>query len=163
MDKTKLRQAISNALQKSIDIRNREYIVDDLVDAVIRENTPVAFLPPPTGDVVSDWTKISIMHYDQEQAEQAMLDRLEAALGVTPDGRPQWNTIARFLIEKEQDGETIEKFAENCRLDPFTTPKAHHIAGNPMLIKANWLHTMAVQNGNGHKRNADFMRQLAEA
>lgn len=88
--------------------------------------------------------KLVAMHAPQEQAEQAMLDRVEKAIGITPDGKPVWDTIARFLIEKEANGETIEMFAANCKADPYTTPKAHKIAESPLLIKANWLHVMEV-------------------
>lgn len=134
-----LRGTILNILKKH-NIANLacEAIIDELIEAA------GTGLPVPTGDVVSDWARISALHAPQEQAEQAMLNRVESALGITPNGRPEWTTIARFLIEKEKDNETIETFAANCKLDPYTTPKPHHLAKDPMLIKANWKHVIAI-------------------
>jgi len=115
---------------------------DDATDKILALIRPG--LPAPTGDIVSDWLRISALHAPQEQAEQKMLIRVESALGITPDSRPIWDALARFLIEQDFRGKTIETFAANCKLDPYSTPKAHQIAKDPMLIKANWIHVMAV-------------------
>ncbi len=146
MDRTKLRETITNTLKK-YGVGISEEGIDELVaifDAARLD------LPAPTGDPVRDigeWERISAMHFEREQAEQAMLLRLEKALGITPNGRPEWDKIARFLIEKENQGgptQTIEAFAANCRLDPYTTPKQHQIAKDPMAIKMNWIHVMGI-------------------
>ena len=140
-----LQETILNVLKKH-NIANlaREEIASELMAAI---NATRLDLPMPTGDPIKDigeWERISAMRFEREQAEKAMLDRLEKALGITPNGRPEWDKTARFLIEREKDGETIETFAKNCKLDPFSTPKAHQLAKDPMQIRANWKHVMAV-------------------
>ncbi len=132
-----LRDTILNILKETPYIISGEEAADKIMAAING-------LPTPTGDAVSDWARISALHAPQEQAEQAMLNRVESALGITPSGRPEWITIARFLIEKEKDNETIETFAKNCKLDPYSTPKEHQIAAKPMLISANWKHVIGL-------------------
>jgi hypothetical protein len=159
MDK---REAIQNVLKK-YQIVDHEALLDELIDLFDRLRV-APNLPAPTGDTVSDWARISALHQEREQAEQSMLDRLEEALGITPNGRPEWDTIARFLIEKESErcAETIETFAANCRLDPFSTPKTHQIAKDPMQIKTNWIHVMAMKTepSKGKGNNEQFFDQL---
>lgn len=151
MDRAELRETIQNTLKK-YNMDDREAAADELVVA----------LSGPASTVASDeWKRICAAHESRERAEKAILDRLESALGITPNSRPEWITIARFLIEKESErcAETIETFAANCKLDPYNTPKMHQIAANPMLIKSNWIHVMAV---NAPKDGRDYLRGIPE-
>ncbi len=114
---------------------------------------------PPASE---EWKRICAMHEGREQAEKAMLDRLEAALGITPNGRPEWLTVARFLIEKEKDGQTIEAFAANCKADPYTTPKQHQIAKDPMQIKMLWIHVMDINKPKDYTLGLPEREELPE-
>jgi hypothetical protein len=129
-----LRDTVMNILKKH-NIANlaREEIASEVVAAIEGAR--------PASD---EWKRICAAHESREQAEKVMLDRLEKVLGITPNSRPEWVSIARFLIEKESDAETIETFASNCKLDPYNTPKKHQIAKDPMQIKANWKHVIAI-------------------
>ena len=45
MDRTKLRETITNILQKSIDLRGQEYIIEELVEAIMRLSAPTESWP----------------------------------------------------------------------------------------------------------------------
>jgi len=137
-----VKQGIENILKK-YDIADRDALFEELV-AIFDQGRP-----PQSS---KEWERIFAASETQIRAQVAMLKRLEKVLGITPNGRPEWDTIARFLIEKDAAGETIEKFAKNCAADPFNTPKAHQIAKDPMAIKANWINVMRGKGkGNSHK------------
>jgi len=72
------------------------------------------------------------------QKHQAMQERVERALKVTPDGSDNWNEIIRWLLKKQDDGETIEAYGDWCKSDPYNSPKAHQIGQKPSLIKITW-------------------------
>jgi len=144
-----LRETIYNILKKyEIDDNDRFALLFEIMEAFEGAR--------PASD---EWKRICAAHESREQAEKVMLDRLEKVLGITPNSRPEWVSIARFLIEKESDAETIETFAANCKLDPYNTPKKHQIAKDPMQIKANWKHVIAISTP---KDDRDYLRGLPE-
>lgn len=67
-------------------------------------------------------------------------DRMQTALGMEIDeGITDWFTVVTFCKTQEHyKGETIEKFMEWCKTDPYNSPKKHQIAQNPLLIKKMW-------------------------
>lgn len=81
------------------------------------------------------------------QVREAMETRIKSALGVDPGVTPSlWDTVIEFLIKKDADGQTIEKFASACQSDPYGMPKAHQIAQKPSLIQSMWLKAFPVQS-----------------
>ena len=138
MDRIRLRETITNTLKTSIDLTSQEYIINELVEAVMRlsllEKMPV------------DW---KLMH--GEQVEQSDLDRaawetntlveFERAMGFNalPWGSSsKWNRLERcILARKREDTESIQKFAKASRAE-YSTFKPPKIYQDPDLAIAVW-------------------------
>ena len=74
-------------------------------------------------------------------------DRMQTALGMEIDeGITDWFTVVTFCKTQEHyKGETIEKFMEWCKTDPYNSPKKHQIAQSPLLIKKMWASAFMTQ------------------
>ena len=72
-------------------------------------------------------------------ARNQLNSRMETALGMSIDeGVRNWEAVINHCLGKHYKGETIEKFMEWCKADPYNSPKKHQIAQNPLLIKIMW-------------------------
>lgn len=70
-----------------------------------------------------------------------METRVSRAMGISTDGRSRYDTMLRFLVRKDKDGQKIEDYAKWCKDNPFTAPKPFKIAERPDLLMETW--TMA--------------------
>lgn len=72
---------------------------------------------------------------ERSRMAQIIMDTLR--LNVEED-RPEWIAIIDFCLAAEQKGQTVQRYEEWRRTDPFNSPKTHQIAMNPRLIKSTW-------------------------
>ena len=139
MDRTKLRETITNILQKSIDLRGQEYIVEELVKAIMRLSMPTESWP-------LEW---KILH--GEQVEQSDLERarweqdtlieFEQLMGYSklPWGStPKWRRLERHILTRKlEDPDSLAKFAKASRAE-YSTFKPPKIYQDPDLAVAIW-------------------------
>jgi hypothetical protein len=87
--------------------------------------------------ITAEYNKVGI---SAEMVERSQLkSRMETALGMSIDeGVRNWEVVINHCMSKDGAGETIEKFMEWCKADPYNSPKKHQIAQNPLLIKVMW-------------------------
>jgi len=141
-DKRQLRLTISGILE-SYGISNLELEIK-LTDAVFTFDAETKKGSDPVK------TRIGILdamvsNLGAQRQYELMVDRISRALLVSPDGGDTWNEVVKWLQKRDNDGETIEKYAAWCKANPFTSPKAHQIAQKPGLIKATWPGAFAKQ------------------
>lgn len=67
-----------------------------------------------------------------------MESRVYRATGLRVSDGWHRDGVMAFLLSRDAEGQTIEKFAQACRADPFGMPKFHQIAAKPALLIANW-------------------------
>lgn len=80
--------------------------------------------------------------------------RMETALGMDVDeGVRNWDVVINHCLKRELEGETIEKFCEWCKADPYNSPKKNQIAQNPLLIKTMWRSAFMVVTSTNTDRN----------
>lgn len=70
--------------------------------------------------------------------QENMESRVKFSTGLSVDESWYREGVIAFLIARDLDGQTVEKFAEACRADPFNMPKFFQIAAQPALIRKNW-------------------------
>lgn len=89
---------------------------------------------------------------------EAFKQRMETALGLDVDtGSTKWEAVFNFCMKQDAAGETIEKFCEWCKNDPYNSPKKHQIAQNPLLIKVMWRSAFSVGiTQNPHEEGKGF-------
>jgi len=49
-----------------------------------------------------------------------------------------WSALLDHLVKAKAKGETIQKYSEWCKADPYNSPKIHQIAQKPLLVKQTW-------------------------
>lgn len=87
--------------------------------------------------ITKEYNGIGISSENQKRA--ALKERMETALSLSVDeGSKNWEAVLNHCLKQEEKGETIEKFCEWCKTDPYNSPKKHQIAQNPLLIKVIW-------------------------
>ncbi len=87
--------------------------------------------------ITAEYNQVGIS--EEMVARNQLKARMETALGMSIDeGVRNWETVITFCQSKDRAGETIEKFMEWCKADPYNSPKKHQIAQNPLLIKVMW-------------------------
>lgn len=69
---------------------------------------------------------------------EAMESRIFKATGLYVNERWYKDGIMSFLINQDELGKTIEKFAETCKANPYTMPKFFKIAERPQLLRDTW-------------------------
>lgn len=89
-------------------------------------------------NITAEYNQVGISKDGVERSQ--LKSRMETALGMAIDeGVRNWETVINFCKTQEHyKGETIEKFMEWCKSDPYNSPKKHQIAQNPLLIKIMW-------------------------
>lgn len=134
-DKRQLRLTISGILE-NYGISNLELELK-LTDAVYTfdEETKKGSDPVKTRIGILD---AMVSNLGAQRQYELMVERISKALLVTPDGGDVWNEVIKWLQKRDNEGETIERYAAWCKANPFTSPKAHQIAQKPGLIKATW-------------------------
>jgi len=85
---------------------------------------------------------ISAKGQERNITRQEFMDVMKIDFG--SEDNANWNTLLSHLVEAKAKGETIQKFAEWCKADPFNSPKVHQIAQNPLLVKQVWRSAFAV-------------------
>ena len=133
MDRTKLRETITNILQKSIDLRGQEYIVEELVKAIMRLSAPTESWPLDVKILTKTTTKNTFQKTPDDrfgkyldilaegQAKHKpyvdIVERLSAGLhlnfppyGTSKDVDHVAHMIA--LAEADHPDQTVEKFCE---------------------------------------------------
>lgn len=75
---------------------------------------------------------------------QEFMDIMKIEVGDSTD----WNSLIDFLVKAKAKGETIQKFADWCKADPFNSPKVHQIAQKPLLVKTVWASAFVKQDNN---------------
>ena len=138
-NKRELRLMINDILRDCIaqDVIDAKMLDGKLADAVTRfyEKTGRGVNPTKArGDIVDGM----LAYQTQQRNYDQMTERIEKALHLRPDGGDKWNEIIKFLMAENENGRTIEKYAEWCAAHPFDSPKSHQIAMNPGLIKTTW-------------------------
>jgi hypothetical protein len=86
-------------------------------------------------DILVEWGKLSS---DKEQRYNEMEDRIYKSTGLTVSDRWYRERVMDFLLEKDEQGETIETFAKACKDDPYNMPKFFQIAQKLSLLKDTW-------------------------
>jgi hypothetical protein len=88
--------------------------------------------------ITAEYNQVGIS--EEMVARNQLKTRMETALGMSIDeGVRNWETVITFCkVQEHYKGETIEKFMEWCKADPYNSPKKHQIAQNPLLIKVMW-------------------------
>jgi hypothetical protein len=72
-----------------------------------------------------------------EQAE--MEKRVKTSLQISVDGRSRYDDMIKFLLKKDAEGQTVERYADWCRDNPFEAPKPFQISMRPALLEETWL------------------------
>ena len=67
-----------------------------------------------------------------------MEGRVKKSMGISIDGRGSYEKMVRFLVAKDKEGQTVEKYAQWCKDNPFTAPKFFQIAQKPDLLMTTW-------------------------
>lgn len=69
---------------------------------------------------------------------EAMESRIFKAMGLYVNDRWYKDGVIDFLLKKDEQGETIEVFAQKCKDDPYNMPKFFKIAEKPSYLKDTW-------------------------
>lgn len=75
---------------------------------------------------------------EKVKKNEQMESRIFQATGLYVNDRWYRDGVIEFLLEKDSLGETIEKFAETCKSNPYTMPKFFKIAEKPAYLKDVW-------------------------
>ena len=78
------------------------------------------------------------LHEKRATKNEQMESRIFKATGLYVNERWYMDGIIDFLTKKDEQGETIEVFAERCKADPFNMPKFFKIAEKPAYLKDVW-------------------------
>lgn len=82
-----------------------------------------------------------------------MEGRFRAATGLSLDGRSRYDKMLRFLLRKDEEGQSIEKYAQWCRENPYDAPKFFKIAEKPDLLMTTW--GMAFQTSENKRTDVE--------
>lgn len=88
---------------------------------------------------------------DTTKERQMLAERIEAQLHVTPDQTKKvWVTVLNRIIEKEEKGETLEKYVKwyNDDANKYDRPTISQILKNPALLIGSWPKAMAYSGMN---------------
>jgi hypothetical protein len=88
--------------------------------------------------IANEFNELGQSAHGQERniTRQEFMDVMQMEFG--SEDHTDWNTLLDFLVKAKAKGQTIQKFAEWCSLDPYNSPKAHQIAEKPLLVKQVW-------------------------
>lgn len=86
-------------------------------------------------DPIAEWGKLA---GDKEQKYREMEDRVHKSTGLTVSDIWYRDKVMDFLLRKDEAGESIERFAQACKEDPYRMPKFFQIAQKPGLLKDTW-------------------------
>jgi hypothetical protein len=67
-----------------------------------------------------------------------MESRFKAATGLSLDGRSRYDQMLRFLVKKDEEGQSVEQYARWCRENPYDAPKFFKIAEKPDMLMLTW-------------------------
>ena len=65
---------------------------------------------------------------------EQMEKRIFAAMGLRVTDRWYTDGVIEFLHQRDEEGQTIEAFAEVCKSNPFTMPKFYKFGEKPSLL-----------------------------
>lgn len=74
----------------------------------------------------------------QEDLRINMEARVKLSMGIDIAGRDRYRDMIDFLVKKDEQGQSVELFAEWCRNNPFSAPKPFQIAQSPDALMINW-------------------------
>lgn len=77
----------------------------------------------------------------QGAAENKLADmegRVKMCMGISIDGRGRYTDMLKFLVRKDEKGQSLEKYAQWCRENPYDAPKFFKIAEKPELLMTTW-------------------------
>jgi hypothetical protein len=81
----------------------------------------------------------SILAGAKSESDKAEMEgRVKRCMAISIDGRSRYDDMLRFLVKKDKDGQTVEKYAEWCKNNPFEAPKFFKIAEKPDLLMTTW-------------------------
>jgi hypothetical protein len=135
-NKRQLRLTIS-AILESYNIDNLA-VEGKLVDAVTMffEQTGKGIDPVKVRGNILDGM---LSFLDKQRQYEQMTERIAKSVKVTPNGSDKWNEIIRFCVQKEKEGQSIEKYGEWMIADKYNAPKVSQIGMNPQVIKDTWI------------------------
>lgn len=74
-----------------------------------------------------------------EENEMAQMEtRVKKSMKISCDGRSRYSEMLRFLMKKDKEGQTVEKYAQWCESNPFSAPKFFQIADRPDRLMETW-------------------------
>jgi hypothetical protein len=101
------------------------------------------------GDLVDAY-----LHFiPQVKADEAMRERVEVALKVRPDER--WEDLLKWIIAREKEGQTLEKYAEWVNANPYAAPKVTQMAQRPWVIRDTWPAAFAAKKQEFYREAGD--------
>lgn len=95
----------------------------------------------------------------QKAAKQDEMEgRIKVATGLSVSEYWYRDGVIDFLLQRDAEGQTIEKFAEACRADPYNMPKFFKFSERPSLIKDDW--GLAFAKGTNLKQEDRAFRNI---
>ena len=109
----------------------------DLVSSLQRMWTEGGRDPAKLAEIRENILKSMLAGGLKEHKMAEMEGRVKACMNISVSG-PYYEDMLKFLMKKDEEGETVEQFAKWCKENPYDAPKFFKIAEKPNLLKVNW-------------------------
>jgi hypothetical protein len=118
----------------------------DLVSSLQRMWTEGGRDPSKLTSIREDILKSMLAGGLKEHKMAEMEGRVRAALSINIDGRSRYEDMLKFILKKDEQGQTIEQYAKWIRENPYDAPKPFKIAEKPDMLMLTWDMAFAPQS-----------------